>query len=148
MAKDFSGRRLFLLYSFPCADGRFLRGHIDREHLDRLVALIKSGGEPTTALLRYCFPHAVRRLREFAQLTGTERWALSTVAAFWRHHHGHTGDCRVTIGTVAKLAHIPEAVILTSGLVAINPYFLPALPGDRFYMHFQVLVEKVETEVN
>ncbi|MFA6105660.1 MAG: hypothetical protein WC725_03655 [Patescibacteria group bacterium] len=144
---EISGKRLFLLYSFPCAEGRHMRGHIDREHLDRLCMLVKNGGEPTTQLLRYCFPHAVRRLREYADKIGADRWSLATVADFWRHHHGHKGDCRVILGKTLKVIS-PIIVIMTDdkgdAFKVINIYGHAVAPGDRFYLHFRVLIEKEE----
>jgi hypothetical protein len=147
MTKEISGKRLFLLYAYPCAEGRLILRKIDKEHFDRLVKLVHNGEEPTAQLLRYCFPHAFRRLREYANETSVERWDFATVADFWRHHHGHKGDCRVSLGKVVEVINeVVTRIADNDGfeIRALNLYDLPVNIGDRLYLHRRVLVEKAE----
>ncbi len=144
-----TGEQLFLRYAFPCAESRVIRGKLDEAHLEKLKSLAQSGGQPNRQLLRYCFPHAFRRLREFGKsqgLTDGAWWSLETVRCFWRQHHGHRGECqlrRVVVGSVE--GRLVSAIFNDTQVKAINFYNLPIRVGEEVYLHLGVVVEKAES---
>jgi hypothetical protein len=149
-----TGEQLFLRYAFPCADtgAGIIAGQkhrkIDEEHLDRLKQLINSNGQPKHRLLYYCFPRAYRRLKQYAEDNGLERWALATVAEFWRYHHGredgYEGDCRVRPCAVVEAnGNGAMATVECEGeiIYVINIYHLPIQRGQVVYLHWRMIAE-------
>ncbi|MEK7174090.1 MAG: hypothetical protein AAB759_00305 [Patescibacteria group bacterium] len=152
-----TGEELFLRYAFPCAEGRVIRGKLDEAHFEILKKLVLGRDEPRQELLkyrrphvfrhllRYCFPHAFRRLREFAESSDRERWALGTVAEFWRSHHEHRGECRVRRGViVAASDQFPRVLLGEEAVRTINLYGLPLRNGEEVCVHLSVVVEQTE----
>lgn len=145
-----TGEQLFLRYAFPCVDtsgGRIVGKKyrtLNEEHLAELRQLVTSGGQPMRSLLRYCFPYAFRGLRKFAEENHLERWALATVIAFWRHHHGHIGECRVRRCTVAQVSGDAATAMVEcerERFGTINYYHLPIQVGQFVYIHLRVIAE-------
>jgi hypothetical protein len=145
--KNEAGELLFFRYAYPCAWGRFIRKKIDREHYDRLVAHADAGTAPNRQTLRYCFPHAFRRLREFANNSGRERWSKETVATFWRQNHGHRGDCRVLSCAVVEPSGKEAFIVIDeeeNTFHAINHFRLDLQPLDTVFVHLRTIIEKEE----
>jgi hypothetical protein len=151
-----TGEQLFLRYAFPCIDpcGGMIVGKKYRtlraEHLAELRQLVATGGQPRRSLLRYCFPYAFRGLRKYAEENHLERWALATVIAFWRHCHGHIGECRVRRCAIAGINETGIMAAVTcedERLNAINLYRLPLEIGQFAYIHLRVIAEIEETSV-
>ena len=145
MTDEECGELLFSRYAYPCAWGRLVLQKISQKHFDRLTEHAKTGTAPNRQLLRYCYPHAFRRLREFAKENQLERWAEKTVTEFWRTSHGHRGDCRVLLCRVLVSA-TGEGSFLVSDekriFSAINFFRIRLLPGDQVFVHHRVIVEK------
>lgn len=142
-----TGEQLFLRYAFPCAEGRLIRGKITEQQMEQLKALIENSSPPKRQFLRYCFPHAYRRLREFAQKNGIDhkRWEYDTVSTFWRYHHGHAGNCQVSHGMIVskkdKIITVMNSDPPYMPIMAINYYDLPACAGDIAYVHLRMVTE-------
>jgi len=145
-----TGQQLFLRYAFPCTETPF--GIFDGKkarilspgHRAEILGLIEHNGQPRTSLLRFCYPYAFRMLREYAQRNGLERWALATVTEFWRHHHGHIGECRVRRAVVADAGNGDTTSFVSCDgetLPVINYYHLPLCMGQHVYIHLRVIAE-------
>jgi hypothetical protein len=145
-----TGEQLFLRYAFPCTDTPFgmIAGRKTRmlspKHRAEILDLIKNNGQPRRSLLRFCYPYAFRKLREYAQKNGLERWALATVAEFWRHHHGHTGECSVRCAMVLNVSDDnTTACVAYQGekFPVVNHYHLPLRMGQYVYVHLRMIAE-------
>lgn len=140
-----TGELLFSRYAYPCAWGRMVSGKISRKHYDELTAHANNGTFPNRQLLRFCYPHAFRRLREFANEISAERWAEETVSKFWRNRHGHQGDCRVLSCAVVKANGSDSVLVVDEDeniFKVINLYRIPVKPLDTVYTHLRVIIEK------
>ena len=145
MTDEELGELLFSRYAYPCAWGRLVLGKIDQDHFDCLTEHAKEGTAPNRQILRYCYPHAFRRLREYAKTKGLIRWSKKTVADFWHNAHGHHGDCRVIRCKVIAANNGEEAPLLSDGnriFPAVNFFRLALFPDDRVFIHHRVIVEK------
>lgn len=141
------GELLFFRYAYPCAWGRYIRKKIDELHYERLNQHSQNGTAPDRQTLRYCFPHAFRRLREYANATGKDRWNRDTVSDFWRLRHGHTGDCMVKkVAVVETLGPDIYMVIDKDKNLhkVVNLYRLPIGPLDLVFTHLRTIIEKEE----
>ena len=148
-----TGERFFLHYAFPCAEDKYLAGKIsfgDYQLLKRSVQI--PGLSPDRELLARCFPTACQRFSTFTIREGLEPWSLSTVAEYWRHHHEGKEHCTVRLATIKVTGKIrdQDEVFLVDcdgqGIFVSNPLHYQLRPGDQVYVHWQVIVEKVESE--
>ncbi|OGZ05509.1 MAG: hypothetical protein A2845_05885 [Candidatus Lloydbacteria bacterium RIFCSPHIGHO2_01_FULL_49_22] len=146
-----TGEQLFLRYAYVCTDDRFSRGLIKEEHVATLQKLIEENGDPEQALLMECFADATRGLFAFAGQQGKSPWTKETITLFWRHHHGHEGDCRVLHGVVLVACSQKKIAVRVYGAdakessdyFALNHYGLSLSAGDRVTLHRRVIIEHV-----
>lgn len=144
MEKRLSGPQLFLRYAFPCVGDRLHAHLINRLNFELLKSLVKDGGEPRISLLRKCFPNAVKSLETFARIKKKKMWAIRTVAKFWRHHHGHEGDCAVRLLTVVAVDNVRLNASVEPGFTVKNFYALDLREGDKVFIHRRVVIEKAD----
>ena len=147
MSDKSAGKRLFLRYAWPCAEYKRFAKKITDEEFKELSILVKTGKEPSVALLERCFKDAVVSLRKFAEKTDAKggAWSFETVAEFWRFHHGHKDDCRVRR---ARILHFVDSVVvmlicMEKNFFALNVYGIPLKLGGEVYVHKSVIVEKI-----
>lgn len=127
------GEKLFLLYAFPCARIRLVRRQIDEDRYFQLTAALQTE-RPRRRLLKFCFPHAFKALRELARANSRlDPWSLKNVQALWRENHQKDGGiCAVSL--IAVSDKVPLS----------NPYSYDLQPGDRVYIHMRCIIEKVD----
>lgn len=144
MAENMTGEQLFLRYAFPCALDKMIQNRISPEfHGDLERALtVKT---PRRGPLKYCFPHAFKAMREWAESIGrrSELWNLENVANYWRHHHGHTGECAVELVTALGDSDLLVPVRLSDGreFPAVNQYKYAFKAGAQLYIHRRCVAE-------
>lgn len=138
--EQLSGPQLFLRYAWPCANDRLHAGLINQRDFDELEILVKRSAEPGVILLALCFPNAVRELRNFA--SEDNMWFSCEVEKFWRHNHGHEGDCAVRMLTVVGI----KGQMVATGLAKpfVNLYGLKLEIVDTISVHRGVVIEKIE----
>jgi hypothetical protein len=143
-----TGPQLFLRYAWPCAEDKLLAEQITPADFSRLKKSIEDGAEPKTSLLRRCFRNAVASLEKYSVAMKKEAWNHSTVSRFWRHHHGHEGDCAVACGVVCNCCvegnDAFQVLVRSNIITALNLYRLPLDTGDEVYIHRRVITEKVD----
>ena len=149
-----NGKRLFLLYAFPCAEQRLYRGEITEEEYQRLQDMIS--GEPIDSkLLQKCFPQAWKDYHSFFDLMDTKN-----VRRFWLEMHNKMVDsgrgefarysekereiCKVRIGKVVAFeGEIVNVDIDGKIQKVVNAYGLKLKPGDTVSIHYRIVIESL-----
>ena len=143
MTEIMSGEQLFLRYAFPCAWDKMVRGRISPEfHADLGQALTLP--RPRRGLLKFCFPKAWKAMRVHARNVGrSDLWSLENVADYWRHHHGHAGECAVELVTALGDSDLLVPVRLSDGreFSAVNQYAYEFEAGAQLYIHRRCVAE-------
>jgi hypothetical protein len=143
-----TGPQLFLRYAWPCAEDRLHIKLISQDDFEKLRWLILDKAEPEICFLEKCFPGAVKALKDFSFASGStdiwSMWSFGNVAQFWRHNHGHNGDCAVTIGIVLSVTPTSN-LLVDCGKKAFyvpNIYKLDLKKKDQVYLHRKIVIEK------
>jgi hypothetical protein len=86
---NISGERLFLLYAFPCLEGKVAANVVKSIYAAELNNVLNSCREPSHLLLRECFQNAADSFISFANITSLSTpWPVEKVREFWRNHRG------------------------------------------------------------
>ncbi len=156
--KPLSGKQVYLRHSFPCAEGRCLRGEITEDDLEKLKQLVASNEEPDSEFLRHCFPLSFGPFEARYLNDSRGMWNPEVVREFWVTCHGRNGDeklnsCRVEEAAVVKaiVRELKGKGTLVSVMYpgahdtffALNIYDIVLTDGDTVRLHQKVVIEKV-----
>lgn len=143
--KKITGERLFYLYAFPCTEGRHEKGKIDAADYEALKCL-KLGGQPERELLVRSYEDAAKAFADYKKKRklADDDWTLEVVSDFWHHHHGQEGECRVRLAVI-RVIHKLMVKVECEGkeIIAVNMYGLQAHIGETYYIHKNMLIERV-----
>lgn len=145
MPNKLTGPQLFLRYAFPCAEDKLRSKNITSGDFEWLKNTVDGNLEPNGWLLEYCFREASQDLKIFAKNRRGRKWSFENVAEYWRHNHGHEGDCAVTTAVVCEVNK--DGAIVSSNNVkffVLNRYNLNLQVGVSVYLHKRTVIEIVE----
>lgn len=154
LEEEESGKLLFSRYVFPCAEDKLNAKKMSAEDVAWLEKIVKKICDPNGWLLDCCFRKAMNDYRRSCANRGVKAdFSLASVTEFWRHHHGHIGDCAVKQGKVIsvntqfiEIEEITETTNKTQNCaVCINFYNLELFPGDNVFFHRRMVIEKIES---
>jgi len=144
MPNKLTGSQLFLRYAFVCAEDKLRLGKISRGNFEQLKLAAENNLKINNSLLEYCFGDATQALRVFSEKRNVEIWSFENVAKYWRHNHGHDGDCAVrsTVVTAISPDNLSLQVILENKNFWVKNYYnLNVQMGDSIYLHKRIAIE-------
>lgn len=143
--------RYFLLYAFPCAEGRCMRGEITCEEYRALHHLtINSEKAPNREFLKRAFPDAYEGIKDLAK--GDEPWNIELIKHyFWNHHDPHPDKptlndfCKVHKAQVVGTANNTYTIKYDNRTRIVLSDLVPnASKGDYVMVHQGFAIEKVD----
>lgn len=145
---NISGERLFLLYAFPCLEGKLVTHEVKSMYAMELNNVLNSGHEPSHSLLRECFKNAVDSFTISAGITSLSTpWPVEKVREFWRNHKGKNPQCATMHGVVEETdAYFVKIRYAKRIKCLVNRYNLSIKKGDTVYFHYNFVAEVVRCE--
>ena len=139
---ELTGPQLFLRYAWPCSEYKLRTGKISEKDFHLLEKLVRTGDHPDISLLASCFADAEKALRNTSKHENI--WSLESVTEYWRHNHGHNGDCAVRAVIISLVGNKTIANVLGSKFPVLNLYSIPLKIADLVFIHRMVIIEKGE----
>ena len=150
LVEQMTGRRLCLLFAFPCAEARLKAELITQKDYDELKELVENGGEPTSVFISSCFPNMISGLAYYEvtySISADNMWSPKICLNYWKNYHGHNDRLNCGVDIVNVISCDNNFVFATRGnerICLANLYHLRLEPGDTVYTHKMTAIMKTD----